>query len=182
MDMGQLNRLEADLTKLKTKYEQYFAGVERIEPADERKRLQRAIDDAASEHTPNTAIRFRAQNLRSRMITFEQYWNRILKQIEDGTYKRHQFKTRIHDQMRNEMASTPAADSGPATGGDFDNVVNEYRKLQAQAGASPVEAAKLQKMLQKQEQQLRQQYNAKKVEFRVVVEDGKPKLKAKPIR
>src|SRR5690606_28159178 len=35
-----------------------------------------------------TSIRFRAQNLKARLVTCEHYWTRILGQIEKGTYKR----------------------------------------------------------------------------------------------
>lgn len=185
MDMQDLNRLEKELENLRIRYEQYFMGIERIEPADERKRVRRQIVVASETYTANTAVKFRAQNLKSRLASYENYWNRINKQIEEGTYFRQQFRLRMRQQAEQtgggggtghvDLNSPEEGTSNP-----YDDVVQQYRQAQQKAGQDPASEKKLQQMLKKQEQQLRKQYNAKKVEFRVEMQDGKPKLKARP--
>lgn len=186
MSPAEIQQLEQQLEQLRIRYEQYFLGIEKMEPATERTKLKRAIIYAVEDPTNNTAARFRLGNLKQKMATLENYWNRINKQIEEGTYKRHQFKARLHEQMAAEQRSGGAGhvdlSTSADTGSPYDDVVSKYRQLQQKAGQKPVAPERLAAMLQKQERQLREKFGAQKVEFRVTVENGKPKLKARPVR
>src|SRR5450432_1044183 len=64
-------------------------GIERIEPAIPRKDIDRRIYVLRREKIRNTAKRFKLQTIISRYNTFQQYWQRICREIENGTYKRH---------------------------------------------------------------------------------------------
>src|SRR5450432_2463956 len=64
-------------------------GIERIEPAIPRKDIDRRIYVLRREKIRNTAKRFKLQTIISRYNTFQQYWQRICREIEAGTYKRH---------------------------------------------------------------------------------------------
>src|SRR5450432_1177263 len=67
-------------------------GIERIEPAIPRKDVDRRIYVLRREKIRNTAKRFKLQTIISRYNTFQQYWQRICREIEQGTYKRHVIK------------------------------------------------------------------------------------------
>jgi len=84
-----LEELETRLERLRALYEQYFMGIERIEPAIPRKDIDRRIYVLRREKIRNTAKRFKLQTIISRYNTFQQYWQRICREIENGTYKRH---------------------------------------------------------------------------------------------
>ncbi|HTA88300.1 MAG TPA: MXAN_5187 C-terminal domain-containing protein [Polyangiaceae bacterium] len=84
-----LEELESRLERLRALYEQYFMGIERIEPAIPRKDIDRRIYVLRREKIRNTAKRFKLQTIISRYNTFQQYWQRICREIEAGTYKRH---------------------------------------------------------------------------------------------
>ncbi|HEX7451235.1 MAG TPA: hypothetical protein VF294_03080, partial [Polyangiaceae bacterium] len=84
-----LEELENRLERLRALYEQYFMGIERIEPAIPRKDVDRRIYVLRREKIRNTAKRFKLQTIISRYNTFQQYWQRICREIEAGTYKRH---------------------------------------------------------------------------------------------
>ncbi len=84
-----INELEVRLERLRALYEQYFLGFEKIEPAVARKDVDRRIYVLRREKIRNTARRFRLQNIIQRYNTFQQYWQRICREIENGTYKRH---------------------------------------------------------------------------------------------
>jgi hypothetical protein len=84
-----LEELENRLERLRALYEQYFMGIERIEPAIPRKDVDRRIYVLRREKIRNTAKRFKLQTIISRYNTFQQYWQRICREIESGTYKRH---------------------------------------------------------------------------------------------
>ena len=87
-----LEELETRLERLRALYEQYFMGIERIEPAIPRKDIDRRIYVLRREKIRNTAKRFKLQTIISRYNTFQQYWQRICREIEQGTYKRHVIK------------------------------------------------------------------------------------------
>ncbi|HEY2405653.1 MAG TPA: MXAN_5187 C-terminal domain-containing protein [Polyangiaceae bacterium] len=84
-----LEELETRLERLRALYEQYFMGIERVEPAIPRKDVDRRIYVLRREKIRNTAKRFKLQTIIQRYNTFQQYWQRICREIENGTYKRH---------------------------------------------------------------------------------------------
>jgi len=84
-----LDELEMRLERLRALYEQYFLGIEKLEPAVARKDVDRRIWILRREKIRNTAKRFKLQTIIQRYNTFQQYWQRILREIEAGTYRRH---------------------------------------------------------------------------------------------
>ncbi len=93
MDAAELDtnieELEIRLERLRALYEQYFLGIEKIEPSVARKDVDRRIHLLRREKIRNTAKRFKLQTIIQRYNTFQQYWQRICREIENGTYKRH---------------------------------------------------------------------------------------------
>jgi hypothetical protein len=85
----QLDELELRVDRLRALYEQYFMGLEKVEPAVPRKDVDRRIWVLRRTQIRNTARRFRLQNIIQRYNTFQQYWQRICREIENGTYTRH---------------------------------------------------------------------------------------------
>jgi hypothetical protein len=84
-----LEELEVRLERLRALYEQYFLGFEKIEPSVARKDVDRRIYVLRREKIRNTGKRFKLQTIIQRYNTFQQYWQRICREIENGTYKRH---------------------------------------------------------------------------------------------
>jgi hypothetical protein len=84
-----IEELETRLERLRALYEQYFLGFEKIEPAVARKDVDRRIYVLRREKIRNTGKRFKLQTIIQRYNTFQQYWQRICREIENGTYKRH---------------------------------------------------------------------------------------------
>lgn len=101
---AQVEDLEKKLERLRALYEQYFTGIERLEPSMQRKALERKIADLRKNRVHNTALRFRLQALVQRYTTLLTYWIRVCRQIEEGTYKR--------DLMRAGRLAPPTAAAG----------------------------------------------------------------------
>jgi hypothetical protein len=102
-----LEELETRLERLRALYEQYFLGFEKIEPAVARKDVDRRIYVLRREKIRNTGKRFKLQTIIQRYNTFQQYWQRICREIENGTYRRHVL--RAERQMTPEMQLTIAS-------------------------------------------------------------------------
>ena len=110
-----LSDAEVQLSRIKHLYEQWFQGIERIEPQIARKQLDRTIHLLRKGQPRNTALRFRFQTLIQRYTTLQTYWRRVGRQIEEGTYRRDLLRARRRreaaraerDQQRNRRSSNP---------------------------------------------------------------------------
>ncbi|NUO53947.1 MAG: hypothetical protein HOV80_34310, partial [Polyangiaceae bacterium] len=83
-----LEELEERIDRVRALYEQYFCGIEKLEPQIPRKDVDRRIVVLRKEQIRNTAMRFKFQTLVQRYNTMSQHWGRVLREIETGTFKR----------------------------------------------------------------------------------------------
>jgi len=100
---AMLSDAETRLRRLKTLYDQWFSGIERMEPAVARKEHEDLLVKLRRETVNNTALRFRLQQIVQRHTTFTTYWRRIARQIEDGTFKRDLVRARKRGKRGAEL-------------------------------------------------------------------------------
>ncbi len=114
MDLREVEALMAELEtrtdRLRALYEQYFLGFERLEPSVPRKDVERRFQQLLKVPFRNTALRFRFTMLQQRYNTYQTYWMRTCRKIEDGTYKRQiqRMKAKDADLLRNVEAAKAA--------------------------------------------------------------------------
>jgi len=194
---------EKRIDRLKSLYEQYFQGIERIQPSMERTALKIVLMDLRKTKIRNTALKFRIHQLVARMNTYENYWSRIARQIEEGTYHRDVFKARYRSKLKEEAQATqPAAETKPVPGRDSkvpaagkrpaaatglsDDKVKAIHDAYLLAKRRCKETTKgltqdaIASSLRKQVPAIIKQYKCKTVEFKVVIKKGKAILKAVP--
>ena len=87
-------KLEEEVEALKARYEMYFLGLERREPARERAETKRRVAKLKGEFVRNTGLRFRIQTLHARFISYERMWQRSTREKEEGTYRRDVLRAR----------------------------------------------------------------------------------------
>ncbi len=104
-----LSEVSGRLDRLKAKYEQYFQGIERTPPGDERDKLARVVRDLRRAQPNNTALKFRYQTLKQRWVTLGTYWDRITRQIEEGTYYRDVQRARRRKKKQEERTQIAEA-------------------------------------------------------------------------
>ena len=180
-----LQILEIKIKQLKLEYEQYFIGSRKRPPAQLRSEVAKLVIIYSSQSIKNTAARFKFNSLNSRFQAFKRQWDNVLRQIDNGTYERHRFKADLNQRARQEEAPAgPAARRGRARSGGGDGLFDDYVKALRSCGqaATNITPEKLASVVKKQEAALQKRYGVSKVSFRVVVEDGKAKLKASPVR
>lgn len=83
-----LEELQGRLERLRALYEQYFMGIERMEPQTARKEVVRKIAELQQLALRNTALRYRFNMLNQKFSVYQSYWNRTVREIEKGTYFR----------------------------------------------------------------------------------------------
>jgi len=175
----ELKILDVRLKQLRLDYEHYFLGTRPREPIAARREVEKKFVVLSNNPIQNTAARFRFNSLNSRYQAFKRKWNATLREIEAGTYRRHVFKAKLHDRQARPSAS-PATPPGPSNDALFDAYVEAAASCgQNVAGLS---RERLAAVVAKQESQIRERVGCEKVSFRVVVQDGKVKLKASTAR
>lgn len=177
-----LDQFEQLLSELIIKYEQYFLGIEKREPLRLFAQTERLSQRLNASVITNSMQRFRYNCLVARFTTYRQHWARITRQIEEGKYSRDRFKMKIHERAR-DNAPSPQTDFEPPVAREVDRVYQQYLAARA-ACHMPVEGISPEMIaaaLEKQRPLILERYNCRDVEFRIVIEDGRPKIKARPI-
>lgn len=81
--------LEVRMERVRSLYQQYFLGFEKIVPSVPHKDVERRMQSLRKVPIKNTARAFKLHTLIQRYNTYQQYWRRTCRDIENGTYRRH---------------------------------------------------------------------------------------------
>ena len=197
-----LEKLEEDIRRLKNRYDQFFAGIQKTPPVQERRNIDVFIHELSRLKIRDNSRRFRLNQLLTRYNQMREMWGRRMREREEGPleFKRRQAAMSSEDR---EIAAaalrtvepprvTPSVTSGksdpyvrvtPGSNGEavrklYNQIEREHFKL---GKLPPVTYDQLNQMVQKQSEAVRTKYQVSTVAFRVETIDGKVKLKAKPI-
>lgn len=101
---AMINDLDHQLSRLRVLYEQHFLGIEKRPPLIPLKQVVRLIRELETANFRNTSLKFRMRSLVQKFYSYRSYWNRTLREIENGTYKRHRQKLerKVHDELVNQ--------------------------------------------------------------------------------
>ncbi|MHB1400499.1 MAG: MXAN_5187 C-terminal domain-containing protein [Trichloromonadaceae bacterium] len=175
----ELGEIEQALKELEVTFEQYFAGVEKRAPIKDRDNLQRRLLRFANRRITQTDLRFRYQNLATRFHQYCGHWDRILRLIDEGRYQRHLTKTKSPAAVPKDTTA-PAAVKSQAES-ELERIYGELlaaREGCRLTGAAP-ERAQVAAFLDGQREKIREKFGDREVEFRVAIEEGKPKIKVR---
>ncbi len=175
-----LTQLEADLKEVEFAYEQYFLGLEKRSPEQKRQNLIKRLRKTVTLYIPQTDLRFRLQSISSRFNSYAGYWDRILRLIDEGKYERHTARIKRYTRSRDEQAA-PQAEREEV----LDPVESLYQELvnaHQRCKLRPPNREQLTSFLAKQQEAIRQKFGDRQVDFVVVTEEGKPKIKVKAKR
>ena len=136
-DTEQIQKDIQDLTKqlenLRKIYEQYFLGIVREEPTKLRKDVKDLIQKNYGVPIQNATLKFQLQQAVARYNTYTTYWDRVLKQMEEGSYQRDVFKANLHEKERKEKTGPvkpmPADKKTPDV---YENLFDQYKELKKQ--------------------------------------------------
>lgn len=172
-----LDLLELRMAELKTSYEQYFLDVQPLAPDGLHKEVTALIRSLLRAPFKNSATRFRLQTLISRYQAYNTYWSRVLKQREAGTYSRDVFKARIRSAPMTQNSKNGAA-SGSGAG--IRQLYEAYLNAIKKTGGNPekIQFEKFKSSVLAQGKKLKSEKGIKKVQYKVVISNGKVCLKA----
>jgi len=91
-EQKELDELTRNIERLRVFYDQYFMGVEKIEPVQLRHIIERGIRNSNLHEARQTGLRFRFNSLVNRFRIYAVYWDRVLRELEEGRFKREKFR------------------------------------------------------------------------------------------
>ncbi|MFZ5482267.1 MAG: MXAN_5187 C-terminal domain-containing protein [Myxococcota bacterium] len=188
---ARLDELEQRIFLLKIEYEKYFSGIEKIEPVRDREEVRRLVRDLMEENIKSSTQRFRFQSLKSRFQSFELYWTRNLVMIERGTHPKMKFRADLKGKKVVEAEPGLSAEQQEVLrqrkeqmereDRAFRIIYDKYMEARTKCGQSAdLSFDAVREALKKQVRTIKSTYQCESVKFRVVVEEGKAKLKAVP--
>ena len=93
---ARLGEMEKKMDRLRSMYESYFMGMERTPPNTPRRDMNRMMLEMQQVVIANSALRFRFQSLSQKWVLQITYWNRTMREIEAGTFRRDMARTQRH--------------------------------------------------------------------------------------
>jgi hypothetical protein len=174
-----LNQLDQDLKGLEIAHEQYFLGTENRAPEQQRQKITLHMRKMITHYIPQTDLRFRLQGISSRFNSYCGYWDRIHRQIDEGRYERH--TSRIKRHANENLPTRESTESKPAID-PVDNLYQELVDAHQRCQIRPPNRDQVVSFLAKQEEAIKKRFGDKQVDFVVVTEAGKPKIKVRAKR
>ncbi len=208
--LKECDKIDQEVEHLRATYEQYFLGIERLAPSRMHERLKRRFQNVKSTYNRSTSVQFRVQSLFNKLLTYQRLWDRTIREIEAGTYKRDLFKARLHAKDRSAerpppstapeppaaVAASPVPSQSPqrsqpetssaAPGGlseaKLRAVYDAYvdAKKRCREDVSKISFESVASKLRKQVPTLMKKHKVDSVEFKVVIKDGKAVVRAVP--
>jgi len=179
---AKITKLEKDIEQLKKAYERYFSGVERLAPERLAASVAREVRSFTGTAITNTALRFRVQQAIARYQTYLTYWQKTLKELEEGKKIRRRLGEKTAETFPEGGDTLEMTASGAGKGSMeqfYAALTREYKR----AGMKKVpEVRRVQVALEDQMKAIRERFSCEKVVFKVVSEDGKVRIKASPSR
>ena len=179
-----ITALERKLLQLKTDYEQYFLGYQKIAPERLRVEVDKLVRLLTNQTITNTGLKFKLNTVTAKLGSYRTYWDRTIREIEEGRYVRDKFKMKLHETEKQapppaqSPAKQPQAEASEEK--DIKRVYDEYVKARQDTKEPIPKFEAVADVIKKQTPLIKEKYNASAVDFKVVIEDGKAKLKAVP--
>ncbi len=176
---------EQGVNELIIKYEQYFIGIEKREPLKLLNEVEGLGRKYLNVQIVNTMVKFKFNATMARLCSYKQYWNRINHLIEEGKYSRDRVRMELHQKNK----KVPPPEKGEQPKAEEKNLALEvetiYQKFVEARKAchlpvSSVTHDLIAAAIEKQRPVIMERFKCKEVEFKVVIEEGVPKIKARP--
>jgi hypothetical protein len=170
----QLDQLGRDIKQLQVDFERFFNGALPFPPEEQRNRVQAQLRTLRNLNMTSSVDNFRMADLESRYNTYNELWNRRVRDIEEGRGR----------AARPAVPEAPLYDvqRGILIAGAVESAAAEalYQAL-ARSEAPKFDLESFRTYLERQAAAIRTRTGCDQVQFRLASEDGKMKLKARPV-
>lgn len=196
----EINRFDEALRRLKIQYDIFFAGVRKLPPTEDRKRLEEMLREMSGKgRVRDNAMRFRLSTIVSRYNQFQELWGRQMREREEGPTDFRKRAAALGGGNGADKVPPPPPPRRPTvTSEPPDSYVRVTRSAEGDAlktlhgqileasqrlgKNSALSLEQVAAMVQKQAHDLRERFKVETIAFRVETVEGKVKLKARPVQ
>lgn len=174
----RMDRLDRDLVQMRIHFERFFNGAPGVDfPSVERERsrIGHELRKLRNAKLGGVEENFRLAGLEARFSSYSELFGRRVRQLEEG----------IGPAAPREQERRPDPREGVVVGDRVEDRTVEalYRGLHRETGSQPrFDLASFRTYLERQLTTIRSKTGCEQVVFRIAEEDGKMKLKARPLR
>lgn len=171
-----LDHLQRDIRQFQVDFERFFNGGLPLPPEELRNRIQAQLRNLRNTNITAAVDNFRLNDLEARYNSYNEMFNRRLRDVEEGRGPHR--VVAVVEKPRYDPRG------GIVFGSEIDSAAAEalYHGLVAGPGDGPkFDLDSFQTYLRRQTEAIRQKTGCDEVQFRVAEEDGKLKLKARPV-
>jgi hypothetical protein len=168
-----LDRIEAEIAGVKRQYDFFFQGARRSEPSDLRREVDETIRRMGQRRIINTNDQFRFHTLQSRFYSLSNLWMRMIRDLEEGRLGRDPSGAVVR-------GTRPRPADDPVEPNHLEQVMGELSEARRTCGlpAEEEDLSAIRETLLSRAREISVKSGGRKVEFRISVEGGKPKVKA----
>jgi hypothetical protein len=174
-----LKILEDRIRTLKIEWDLFFTGNRRIPPTKELGELDKLVKTMKNTAIPDNVLRFKFQSVYSNFIAMSELWTKRLRQQEEG-------KLRVRPVRQTLMAAAPAQGivitDPSAQQGRIKSLFNDFLTLSNPETVKDLNFQMFAVKISQQVEAIMRKTGCGEVRLSVRVEEGKVKLKAKPLK
>lgn len=193
-----LNQFEKDIRQFKIEYEQYFNGGKPRPPADIEWRIEQLIKKYGERPVKvNSTQRFRYNSLAQTFAKFREVFRKRQRMREEGVVPRHfgaAARAIEAERARKRSSRNPAKRESACEAAisvsltdptheirEVEKLYSALREAREKAGdvAKPLDREQFLEFVRRKTAELRKGKDSGQVEYSVVIEDGKARLKAR---
>ncbi len=171
---SQLNQLATTIQKFRVDVQRFLAGDLHLPPDELRAEILANFRQLRSAALKGVAENFRLNSLEAQFNSYSEQFGRRLREVETAAHARKE-SARHLDPGRGVVID---ARLDPAAV----NALYQGLYLQPEARNPSVDLERFRTMIERQAAEIRHKTGCQEISFRVVTEEGKLKLKAKPVR
>lgn len=178
LDENLLKVLEIKLKNLKAEWDFYFTGQRRTPPLKEFENLDKEFKLAKNLPSQDNAIRFKFNSILSNFNAYKELWQKKLKQFEEGkTALRKKSQTEIQLPKQKEIVISRQSNLKE----QIEQIYSAYA-LANEGKGKLISFTEFEKKLREQFLSLFRKTNVSILKIKVDFEEGKLKIKAKPVK
>lgn len=180
----QLDQVADSIEKYKVEFERFLAGATLTPPEEHRLRLVRDLRELRTANLRASADQFRLASLEARFNSYSELFNRRLRDREEGRGARPLRASVSAPERRLDAASGVVVSDRlepEAVDALYQTLTRRREDAAGAPGAPTMELAAFRGYLSQQIESIRLKTGCEAVQFRIATEDGKLKLKAKPV-
>ena len=175
----ELKRLYQLIEELRIEYDQFFLGITLYQPDKLQREVRLVIRRLRKAPFKKPRHKYRLRSLEARYHTYHDYWQRILRQREEGIYSKDVFKANLRERVKNE-GKEELTKKGSASKAMQELFQSYKQAIEKQTGKSQnLDFTVFRKtLLQRAKAEQKRSGTSGRLSFKVVVKNGKVVVRA----